>query len=37
MLAAVCRFEGLKKVRTMLEKYQGTLQMMQPDNSQAAN
>ncbi|MGA8155783.1 MAG: hypothetical protein WB822_06120 [Rhodoplanes sp.] len=29
--------EGLKKLRTMLEKYQGILEMMQPDNDEAAN
>jgi hypothetical protein len=29
--------EGLKKLRTMLEKYQGILEMMQPDNGEAAN
>ncbi len=25
--------EGLKKLRTMLEKYQGILEMMQPDKT----
>jgi hypothetical protein len=29
--------EGLKKLRTMLEKYQGILEMMQPDKNEAAN
>ena len=29
--------EGLKKLRSMLEKYQGILEMMQPDNGEAAN
>jgi hypothetical protein len=29
--------EGLKKLRTMLEKYQGILEMMQPSNDEAAN
>jgi hypothetical protein len=29
--------EGLKKLRTMLEKYQGILEMMQPDSDEAAN
>lgn len=29
--------EGLKKLRTMLEKYQGILEMMQPDKDEAAN
>ena len=29
--------EGLKKLRTMLEKYQGILEMMQPDTNEAAN
>jgi hypothetical protein len=28
--------EGLKKLRTMLEKYQGILEMMQPDSGEAA-
>jgi hypothetical protein len=28
--------EGLKKLRTMLEKYQGILEMMEPDD-EAAN
>lgn len=29
--------EGLKKLRTMLEKYQGILEMMQPGEDEAAN
>jgi hypothetical protein len=29
--------EGLKKPRTMLEKYQGILEMMQPADDEAAN
>jgi hypothetical protein len=29
--------EGLKKLRTMLEKYQGILEMMTPENGEAAN
>jgi hypothetical protein len=29
--------EGSKKLRTMLERYQGILEMMQPDNGEAAN
>lgn len=29
--------EGLKKLRTMLEKYQSILEMMQPDKDEAAN
>jgi hypothetical protein len=29
--------DGLKKLRTMLEKYQGILEMMQPDKDKAAN
>jgi hypothetical protein len=29
--------EGLKKLRTMLEKYQGIFEMMQPDTNEAAN
>jgi hypothetical protein len=29
--------EGLKKLRTMLEKYQGILEMMQPEKDEAAN
>jgi hypothetical protein len=29
--------QGLKKLRTMLEKYQGILEMMQPENGEAAN
>jgi hypothetical protein len=29
--------EGLKKFRRMLEKYQGFLEMMQPDKNEAAN
>ncbi|MGA8612222.1 MAG: hypothetical protein WB760_10980 [Xanthobacteraceae bacterium] len=29
--------EGLKKLRTMLEKYEGILEMMQPDKDEAAN
>jgi hypothetical protein len=30
-------FEGLKKLRTMLQKYQGIFEMMQPDNTETAN
>jgi hypothetical protein len=29
--------EGLKKLRTMLEKYQGILEMMQPTNDEAGS
>jgi hypothetical protein len=29
--------EGLKKLQAMLEKYQGILEMMQPENKEAAN
>ena len=29
--------DGLKKLRTMLEKYQGILEMMQPESNEAAN
>jgi hypothetical protein len=30
-------WRGLKKLREMLEKYQGILEMMQPDKSEAAS
>jgi len=36
-IQASVNLEGLKKLRTMLEKYQSILEMMQPEKDEAAN
>jgi hypothetical protein len=36
-IQASVNLEGLKKLRTMLEKYQGILEMMQPEKDETAN